>query len=66
MNQKNKTLGMTIDRVLGDSPLPSHIGDIVISSLTIDSRQVEQGSIFFAIAGLSSHGKEYIAAAINC
>ncbi len=40
-------------------------GDVEITSLTLDSRSAEKGSLFFALRGTEIDGHEYIGAAIE-
>ncbi len=46
-------------------PLPDGQDDVDITSLTVDSRQVQQGSCFIAIRGASADGHDYIGDAIE-
>ena len=39
--------------------------EIQIDGLCLDSRQAQRGDLFFALAGVQSHGKEYIDEAIS-
>lgn len=55
-----KTLGQLLPLVTMPEPLSS----VVVSGLTLDSRQVKPGYLFVAVQGLNNHGREFISQAI--
>ncbi len=42
-----------------------NVGDITVSGLSIDSREINEGDLFVAVQGVTKHGKHYIPQAIN-
>ena len=51
--------------VLSIAPENKSVGKIVIKDLTVDSREVKPGSLFFAYPGELSDGRDYIAKAVQ-
>ena len=57
---------LTISNLLHDlCTVPDDVGGVQITSVTDDSRQVEPGSLFVAIKGLTVDGHDYAAAAVE-
>ncbi len=56
---------MTLYEVLNGLDVESGIPDVEITFLTCDSRQAEEGCIFFCIEGVRSDGHDYAAAALQ-
>ncbi len=58
---------MILKNILKEIPVVETRGsdDVEITSLTLDSRSVEKGSLFFALRGTEIDGHEYIGAAIE-
>ena len=54
-----------IDAVEGVPTFPSDGGATWVSGLACDSRKVEKGAVFFALAGSQQDGHDYIGAAIE-
>lgn len=52
------------DLLKDDAAAVAGIGDIVVSGLSADSRQVKPGHVFFALAGAKTDGAKFIDAAI--
>jgi UDP-N-acetylmuramoyl-L-alanyl-D-glutamate--2,6-diaminopimelate ligase len=46
------------------STLTRDIANIAVSGLSIDSREINVGDVFFALPGVHTHGEKYITAAI--
>lgn len=55
---------MAIGQLLPLVQLPDAVSRLAASALTIDSREVRSGSIFVAVQGVNTHGKQYIESAI--
>jgi UDP-N-acetylmuramoyl-L-alanyl-D-glutamate--2,6-diaminopimelate ligase len=53
-----------LDNLLQGIATPEH-GDIVVSGLTLDSRDVHAGDVFVALAGARHHGIEFADAAVE-
>jgi UDP-N-acetylmuramoyl-L-alanyl-D-glutamate--2,6-diaminopimelate ligase len=58
---------MKLDQLFIDFPLsrPSHIPDVEISDIVIDSRAVKPGNLFVAMRGRDADGHDYIQKAID-
>lgn len=56
---------VTLAQVLSAFVLPDNIGDIVVGGFSIDSRTIQQGDVFVAMAGVHVHGEKYILQAIR-
>lgn len=52
------------DLLNGDAAVDAAAGDIAVSGLSVDSRHVKPGDVFFALAGAKTDGAKFIAAAI--
>lgn len=57
---------MNLGQVLQNIPMPPGCsGDLDITGLTVDSRTVKPGDLFFGLRGRNCDGKDYAAAAID-
>jgi UDP-N-acetylmuramoyl-L-alanyl-D-glutamate--2,6-diaminopimelate ligase len=54
---------MRLQELLKDAGIPGTLADPEITSLCHDSREAEPGSLFFAVPGANSNGREFIQAA---
>jgi UDP-N-acetylmuramoyl-L-alanyl-D-glutamate--2,6-diaminopimelate ligase len=52
------------DLLNGDAAVEPAAGDIAVSGLSVDSRHVKPGDVFFALAGAKTDGAKFIASAI--
>ncbi len=64
MPRQNSFKAKRLAELLPSADLSSSVANVEVFGLTIDSRQVEQGFIFVAVQGLTSHGESYIDQAI--
>lgn len=60
-----KTLQELLQHEMQLMELPKAIREIEVSGLALDSREVKEGFLFFAITGTQTDGHEYIAKAIE-
>jgi UDP-N-acetylmuramoyl-L-alanyl-D-glutamate--2,6-diaminopimelate ligase len=61
-----KNLSMSLETLLKPwMPAPCDVAPCIITKLTNDSRQVEEGTLFFATPGLHSDGRHFIEDALN-
>ena len=51
--------GMTLESILEGMGIASDIPDIAVSGLQSDSRKIQPGDIFVALAGIRCHGMEF-------
>ncbi len=59
-------MSMTLSSLLhGIAECPDGAGDIVVSGLNSDSRQIKPGDVFAALAGVEADGADYVASAIE-
>ena len=52
------------DLLNGDATVEPAAGEIAVSGLSVDSRRVKPGDVFFALAGAKTDGAKFIASAI--
>ncbi len=45
--------------------IPANVGNLVATGITLDSRHISAGNVFFAISGSSHDGRDFIEAAIG-
>ncbi|TBR36976.1 MULTISPECIES: UDP-N-acetylmuramoyl-L-alanyl-D-glutamate--2,6-diaminopimelate ligase [Dyella] len=57
--------GQRLDQLLQGIADAPGAGDIVVSGLTLDSRQVRAGNAFFALQGTRGHGIDFAAGAVE-
>ncbi|MFC5740039.1 UDP-N-acetylmuramoyl-L-alanyl-D-glutamate--2,6-diaminopimelate ligase [Dyella tabacisoli] len=57
--------GQRLDQLLHGIADASSAGDMVVSGLSLDSRQVRPGDAFFALRGTRGHGIEFAAGAVQ-
>jgi UDP-N-acetylmuramoyl-L-alanyl-D-glutamate--2,6-diaminopimelate ligase len=55
---------MKLRELLSDDAAPGGAGEIAVSGLSVDSRQVKRGDVFFALAGAKTDGAKFVEAAI--
>jgi UDP-N-acetylmuramoyl-L-alanyl-D-glutamate--2,6-diaminopimelate ligase len=60
-----KKIMPTLSELLPELDLPETLVSLVISGLTINSREVKPGYLFVAVKGLQVHGKDFIEQAIE-
>lgn len=59
-------MSMTLSNLLhGISECPDGAGDIIVAGLNSDSRQIKQGDVFAALAGVETDGAAYVESAIE-
>jgi UDP-N-acetylmuramyl pentapeptide synthase len=57
---------MKLSALIPELKLSSCLNDLEVSSIHIDSRDVKEGGIFFALKGQNFDGNDYIDEALQC
>ncbi len=52
--------GITLAQLLPGHPLPAGAGDLVVADMSLDSRALEPGTLFFAVPGASHDGRRFM------
>ena len=65
MSQTGRFAHMTLAELLADKWLPTDAGQIEVTGLALDHRQLQPGDVFIAVPGTAQDGRAYIDAAIN-
>lgn len=60
MTQQDTRPGKALAELLQNKWLPSDVGDVTVSGLCLDHRQLAQGDLFIAIAGSRNDGRRFI------
>ncbi|MFT5116546.1 MAG: UDP-N-acetylmuramoyl-L-alanyl-D-glutamate--2,6-diaminopimelate ligase [Kiritimatiellia bacterium] len=62
------SFGVNVDESMSESmneSIKKTLAEVVVSGLSIDSRQINRGDIFVAVQGIGVHGRDYISQAIE-
>jgi UDP-N-acetylmuramoyl-L-alanyl-D-glutamate--2,6-diaminopimelate ligase len=65
MAYRAQTSSMILAQLLPMFALPESVAAVLVSGLSIDSRQIVEGNVFVAVQGVHSHGADYIDSAIK-
>ncbi|MEX1032691.1 MAG: UDP-N-acetylmuramoyl-L-alanyl-D-glutamate--2,6-diaminopimelate ligase, partial [Cellvibrionaceae bacterium] len=64
MTQQHTTMGKSLASLLANKWLPSDVGDVAVSGMCLDHRQLAPGDMFVAVAGTRNDGRRFVNDAI--
>src|SRR5690606_27036986 len=63
MMAESRVFSLALSKLVLSLPLP--VAEVAVSGLVLDSRQVQPGNLFIALAGAQTDGRKFIAGAIE-